>query len=344
MIRISSPTQVPGSRSGRIVPGCRPTPGRHPARSAPSRRPPPSTAVPGPCCGSTARPCWRRRAPCRTSGSLFLVFQTADGVRSGHRLIGWEDSDVGKHGVGLLLEPGHRLQAVLRKDGLAGDLADTRPAPGFEVVCVTWGPDGTTLRRNGVAVSQKGIDGVSSDPGIVGAPHRRAGLREQCPVSRRPGGTPRLRPATGRSRAASGSRTSCIEPGSRPTTRARPPADPVAELFDELLSARGPFWPSAEERSKLLPPEHRTRRAALAHRAGDTEEEARDRDPPGGRRAGWRTQGHASRGVQGRPGLRAGQPQEARQDRAARLPAHPDEPASRRGSPRGAAASNWPTG
>ena len=40
--------------------------------------------------------------------------------------------------------------------------------------------------------------------------------------------------------------------------------DAVAELFDELLSARGPFWPSAEERSKLLPPEHRTRRAALA--------------------------------------------------------------------------------
>ena len=43
--------------------------GRRPAadrrRSAPSRRPPRSTAGPGPCCGSTAVPCSKRRAPCR---------------------------------------------------------------------------------------------------------------------------------------------------------------------------------------------------------------------------------------------------------------------------------------
>src|SRR5262249_53781206 len=41
-------------------------------------------------------------------------------------------------------------------------------------------------------------------------------------------------------------------------------ADLVAELLDELLSARGPFWLSAEERRKLLPTEVRTQLVAQA--------------------------------------------------------------------------------
>ena len=39
---------------------------------------------------------------------------------------------------------------------------------GFETLCLTWGSDGTTLRRNGIAASShKGIDGLSSDPKIT---------------------------------------------------------------------------------------------------------------------------------------------------------------------------------
>jgi hypothetical protein len=38
----------------------------------------------------------------------------------------------------------------------------------------------------------------------------------------------------------------------------------LEHLLDELRSARGPFWPAAAERRKLLPPEHRAQRDALA--------------------------------------------------------------------------------
>jgi hypothetical protein len=40
-----------------------------------------------------------------------------------------------------------------------------------------------------------------------------------------------------------------------------PPRDPLADLYDELLSPRGPFWPSADERLNLLGPEVRSRLA-----------------------------------------------------------------------------------
>src|SRR5205814_251397 len=32
-------------------------------------------------------------------------------------------------------------------------------------------------------------------------------------------------------------------------------SDPLAILYDELISERGPFWVSPQERAKLLPPE-----------------------------------------------------------------------------------------
>ncbi len=81
-------------------------------------------------------------------------------------------------------DPKGRLHAVLRNHGRSGDLVDSRPAPGFELVCVTWGPRGTTLHRNGAAAgSQKGVDEVSSDPGL-------AALRLGGPGS---GGSPRYR-------------------------------------------------------------------------------------------------------------------------------------------------------
>ena len=74
------------------------------------------------------------------NGSLFVVFQVAKTAAASQRLLGWEDSDVGQHGLSLMPDPGGSLRAILRNRGQSGDIADTRPASGFEIVCVTWGP------------------------------------------------------------------------------------------------------------------------------------------------------------------------------------------------------------
>jgi cytochrome c553 len=203
-----------------------------------------------------------RRAP--PAGSLFVVFQTAANAGAGRRLLGWEDSDVGKHGLGLIVEPGGGLQAVLRNNSRAGDLAVAAPAEGFETVCITWGSAGTTLHRNGAAVGAgKGIDGLSSDPAI-------AALRLGGPGS---GGSPRFRGDVAEVRVYN-----------RPLDEAErrrvegelqdawfkeagdkaPPKDPLAALYEELLSSRGPFWTSAVERGKRLPAEVRSKLAALS--------------------------------------------------------------------------------
>src|SRR5262249_37601118 len=101
-------------------------------------------------------------------GTLFVVFTTTSKAGPGQRLLGWEDADVGMHGLGLLVEPAGRLHVIVRNNGKAGDVSDTRPNKGFETVCVTWGPKGTALYCNGVVAStHKGIDGLSSDPAIT---------------------------------------------------------------------------------------------------------------------------------------------------------------------------------
>ena len=41
--------------------------------------------------------------------SRIVVYKLADGGVSGQRLLGWEDADVGRHGLGLMLEPGARI-------------------------------------------------------------------------------------------------------------------------------------------------------------------------------------------------------------------------------------------
>jgi len=49
----------------------------------------------------------------------------------------------------------------------------------------------------------------------------------------------------------------------RPADPKAPPPDPVKELYEELLSARGPFWLATEERAKLLPADFQSRLTAL---------------------------------------------------------------------------------
>ena len=95
-----------------------------------------------------------RRAP--SAGSLFVVFRNTASTGPGRRLIGWEDSNVGKHGLGLMTAPGGSWHAILRNNGQNGDLVDKRAVNDFETACITWGPRGATLHRNGTAVAPRG--------------------------------------------------------------------------------------------------------------------------------------------------------------------------------------------
>ena len=197
------------------------------------------------------------------NGSLFVVYQSAKTAPAGQRLVGWEDANVGQHGLGLIAEPGGRLQAILRNKGQSGDLADGHKADGFEIVSVTWGPDGTTLHRNEKAAgAQKGITGISSDPAI-------GSLRLGGPGS---GNSPLFRGDVAEvrvySRQLSESERRQVETELRNTwfknvVVEEPARDVYADFYDTLLSPWGPFWVSADERAKLLPAEVRTRLESL---------------------------------------------------------------------------------
>ena len=203
-----------------------------------------------------------RRVP--STGSLFVVFKIAETAGPGQRLLGWEDADAGKHGLGLMPEPGGRLHAILRNNGQTGDLVDTHPTSGFELVCVTWGLQGTTLHRNGAAAgSGKGVDALSCDPAV-------AALRLGGPGS---GGSRQFQGDLAEIRVYDRQ----LDDGERRIVEAElraawfEPADPktpstdlLTELYEELTSARGPFWLAAEERRAMLSSEERARLAGLS--------------------------------------------------------------------------------
>jgi hypothetical protein len=203
-----------------------------------------------------------RRAP--ASGSLFVVYRPAENGRPNQRLLGWEDSDTGKHGLGLMAAPSGGLHAILRNNGQSGDLVDAHRGEGFELIALTWGSRGTTLHRNGaVAGTQKGIDAISPDPGI-------AALRLGGPGS---GGSPRFRGDLAEvrvyERQLNDHERCLVEAELRDTWfntagPKTPSKDLVAELYDELLSARGPFWLASEARRAMLPAAERSRLDSLA--------------------------------------------------------------------------------
>jgi hypothetical protein len=196
-------------------------------------------------------------------GSLFLVFQTASTAKPGQRLLGWEDSDVGKHGLGLMANPDGHLNVILRKNGQVGDLLNARRTAGFEIVSIRWGARGTTLHRNGAAVSSpNGIKEISSDPGI-------ATLKVGGPGS---GRSPRFRGDVAEIRVYNQQLTEaeCRQVEGelqaawfQPADAKTPPRDTRAELYEELLSPRSPFWVSEDEQKKLLPSEVQSRLAGL---------------------------------------------------------------------------------
>jgi hypothetical protein len=194
-----------------------------------------------------------RRAP--PSGSLVVVFKNAEKAPAGQRLVGWEDSDVGQHGLGLMCDPGGSIHAILRNNGQSGDIVDARRPSDFEIVSVSWGSDGVTLYRDGKAAGrQKSITGISSDAGIatmkVGGPGSGGSAHFQGDVAELRAYN---RPLSEDERKRV--EEELFETWFKPDVPKTSKQDPVAELYEDLLSPRGPFWLAENERTKLLPKE-----------------------------------------------------------------------------------------
>ena len=145
----------------------------------------------------------------------------------------------------------------------------TRNKPtGFETVCVTWGPGGTTLHRNGVdGRSPKGDRRHLVRPGHRGAEDRRAGVGRQPAVPRR------LAELRVYNRPLTEAERKQVEAELRdawfqPDDPKKPPRDPLAELYDELLSPRGPFWLAAGGAQQAARPRGAEPARGDARRAG----------------------------------------------------------------------------
>ena len=252
------------------------------------------------------------RRPVPPVGTLFVVYRTAPEAAGGERVVGWEDADVGRHGLGLMPDRDGSLHAILRNNGRSGDVLDRTPSKGFESVCLTWGPGGTSMRRNGVGtVGSTEIQGLSSDPNITA-------LRIGGPGS---GGSPRFRGDIAELRVYSRPLTEAErkqveaelrETWYRPDDPKKPARDPLAELYAEVLSPRGPFWPAEAERSRRLPPEVQGRLRAMraeldglrARRPTEIPQAvvAQDGGPKGTRHEGFRDAQVFIRGDHKRPG------------------------------------------
>lgn len=193
--------------------------------------------------------------PASSAGTLFLVYRAADPAASGQRVVGWEDSDTGRHGLGLMLTPGGGLHAIVRQDGANGDTV----APGstnstaFESVCLTWGKSGTRLYRSGQRLGTNGaVTGISADPGIkslrIGGPGSGAAARFQGDLAEI-----RLYDQPLEDDARVAVEQELTDRWLNPQGPEPPPRSSLAVLYDELVSPRGPFWLPASERTGLPP-------------------------------------------------------------------------------------------
>ena len=195
------------------------------------------------------------------TGSLFAVFRPAPNA-TGTRLVGWEDSAGGQHGVGLMLTANGGLHAILRRNGASGDVVV--PPSGtldFQLVSLIWGPGGVTCFRNGEFVgTNTAIESVSSDPAIavlkIGGPGSGPGQQFGGDLCELQVYAAPLDEAA-RIHIENELRTRWLEPSSEQSPLAN--NDPVADLYDELLSPRSPYWINSELRMSTLSEEVRQR-------------------------------------------------------------------------------------
>ena len=197
-------------------------------------------------------------------GALFAVFRASAQAPPAQRLMGWEDSSVGQHGVGLLCDADGAIHAALRNKGAFGDVRAPAMAPmDFQLLSITWGPRGVTVHRNGVHVAtNSGIDAVSSDPEIVA-------LRIGGPGS---GTAPLFHGDLAELQIYNAQ----LDEVSRGFVEAELQKrwlgsfaaqdfamDPLEDLFDELSSSRGPYWVEENQRDKQLAADARERLAPM---------------------------------------------------------------------------------
>jgi hypothetical protein len=204
----------------------------------------------------------RRGVP--PAGSLFVVYSPSPAGKPGQRLVGWEDSAVGQHGLGVMLDAAGNLHAILRNNGASGDIVHARKTKGeLEILSVTWGEGGTTLHRDRAAAgASTAIRSVSSDPAIkalrIGGPGSGGAPGFQGDVAEIRVYNRQLDSAA-RARVEAELHAAWFSPGGNKAV----PVDTIADLYDELVSPRGPFWDRTPDRTEILPASVRARIAVL---------------------------------------------------------------------------------
>jgi Protein of unknown function (DUF1553)/Protein of unknown function (DUF1549)/Planctomycete cytochrome C len=197
-------------------------------------------------------------------GTMFLVFRAAEPELPGQRLLGWEDSAVGQHGVGIICNGTSGIHAVLRRDGASGDVMVPAPSTaGFQLLTITWGPTGATIHRGGLLMgTNPQIDAVSSAPEInalrIGGAGSGAGPSFMGDLAElRVYATPLSEAARDAVEAELHHRWFRTAPAAGTET------NPTDDLYCELMSPRGPFWVGEAERELLCPEETRRQLIAL---------------------------------------------------------------------------------
>jgi hypothetical protein len=200
------------------------------------------------------------------TGTLLVAFRPDPMGGPGQRLLGWEDAAVGQHGIGMMTDGAGGVHCILRRNGMSGDVVVPAPEsgtvpPAFQILCITWGPAGVAVYRNGQPVgANKAIDSVSSDPAITA-------LRIGGPGS---GSSPSFRgdlaelrvyfmPADDADRMSLEAELTARWWGARADQE---PAE-VGDLYEELISPLGPFQLDVMGREKLLTGEFGERLAGL---------------------------------------------------------------------------------
>ena len=201
------------------------------------------------------------------TGSLFVVFRPDPAGMPAQRIVGWEDAAVGQHGLGIMTEATGAIHAILRRNGANGDVVVPSPIPvtaqsGFQLLCVTWGPAGVTVYRDGQPVgSNKAIDSVSSDPAItaliIGGPGSGSSPGFQ-------GDLAELRVYDVQLDDESRSRVEAdLKSHWSTLIGAVNQSNPIEDLHEELVSANSPFRLAGSERDNVLPGDFRQRLATL---------------------------------------------------------------------------------
>jgi len=202
------------------------------------------------------------------TGTLVVLFRPAPSA-AGTRLVGWEDSAVGQHGVGLLMRDKGGLHAIVRRNGASGDVVATSECSDWQLVSLIWGPGGTFLFRDGMVVgTSAAIDSASSDPAItdlqIGGPGSGEAQRlvgDLCELRVYAG--PLDEPA--RRRVEDEIRLRWVKSTERPAAQEAPTLnsdEQLSDLLAELLSSRGPYWVASGKRWESLPPSIREQLAA----------------------------------------------------------------------------------